>query len=95
VIARLNKVANTAKAKKVDPEKVTRVRFRVKGLIALRQRLGLTAADLGTLMGVSAQTIYNWEAEKSRPRQQQIAAYAALRGIGKRQVKARLEELAG
>ena len=94
-VARLNKAANAGKAAKADPAKSTRVRFSVKGLVTLRKRLGLTAADLGALMGVSAQTIYNWEAEKSRPRQQQVAAYAALRGIGKRGAKAKLKELAG
>jgi DNA-binding XRE family transcriptional regulator len=94
-IAKLNKAANAGKAAKADPETGRRVRFTVKGLTTLRKRLGLTAADLGTLLGVSSQTIYNWEAEKSRPRQQQVAAFAALRGAGKRQAKARLKELAG
>jgi DNA-binding transcriptional regulator YiaG len=73
----------------------TPVRFSAKGLASQRQRLGLAAAEMGLLLGVSAQTIYNWEAGKSRPRQQQLAAIAALRGLGKRQVKSRLTELAG
>ncbi|MDR3682925.1 MAG: helix-turn-helix transcriptional regulator [Geothrix sp.] len=71
------------------------VRFSAKGLASHRQRLGLAAAEMGLLLDVSAQTIYNWETGKSRPRQQQLAAIAALRGLGKRQVKARLAELAG
>jgi DNA-binding transcriptional regulator YiaG len=45
------------------------------------------------LVGVSAQTIYNWEAEKSRPRASQLTAIVAVRGLGKRQAKARLQEL--
>jgi DNA-binding transcriptional regulator YiaG len=49
---------------------------------------------MGTLVGVSAQTIYNWEAGKSRPRQQQLAALAAVRGMGKRQIKERLDATA-
>ena len=73
----------------------TSVRFSAKGLASQRQRLGLSAAEMGLLLDVSAQTIYNWEAGKSRPRQQQLAAIAALRGLGKRQVKSRLTELAG
>jgi len=73
----------------------TSVRFSAKGLASQRQRLGLAATEMGLLLDVSAQTIYNWEAGKSRPRQQQLAAIAALRGLGKRQVKARLTELAG
>jgi len=73
----------------------TSVRFSAKGLASQRQRLGLSAAEMGLLLDVSAQTIYNWEAGKSRPRQQQLAAIAALRGLGKRQIKVRLTELAG
>jgi DNA-binding transcriptional regulator YiaG len=45
---------------------------------------------MGTLLGVAAQTVYNWEAGKSRPRQQQLAAIAAVRKTGKRQLKALL-----
>ena len=52
--------------------------------------LGLTAADQGTLLGVSAQTIYNWEICKSKPRQQPLTAIAAMRSMGKRQAKAQL-----
>ena len=73
----------------------TPVRFSAKGLGSQRQRLALSAAEMGLLLDVSAQTIYNWEAGKSRPRQQQLAAIAALRGLGKRQIKVRLTELAG
>ena len=45
------------------------------------------------MAGVSAQTIYNWEAGKSRPRAQQLAALGALRSMGKRQAKAQLAAL--
>jgi DNA-binding transcriptional regulator YiaG len=50
---------------------------------------------MGTLIGVSAQTIYNWEAGKTRPRQNQLAAIAAIRKMGKREIKAQLSESAG
>lgn len=75
-------------------ETATSARFSAKGLRTLRQRLGVSAAGLGGLLGVSAQTIYNWEAETTRPREQQRAAIAALRGIGKREAAARLAALA-
>lgn len=71
-----------------------RVRFTAKGLRGQRQRLGLSAADFGALLGVSAQTIYNWEAESTHPRERQVAAIAALRGVGKREAAERLAELA-
>jgi len=71
----------------------TRTRFSAKGLATHRSRLGLTAADMGALLGVSAQTVYNWEAGKAKPRKQQLAAIANLRTLGKRKVKAELEKL--
>ena len=38
-------------------------------------------------------TIYHWEAGKARPRQQQLAKLAAVRGLGKREAVRRLELL--
>jgi DNA-binding XRE family transcriptional regulator len=70
------------------------VRFTVRGLRSQRQRLGLSAADYGKLIGVTGQTIYSWEHETARPRRQQVARLAALRHIGKRDAHARLEQLA-
>ena len=72
---------------------VEKVRFSSRSVKALRDRLGLSAKDYGLLVGVSGITIYNWEQSKSRPRQAQLAALAAVRGIGKREVLARLELL--
>jgi len=73
-----------------EGEANTRFRFGAKRFAAQRQKLGLSAGDMGTLIGVSAQTVYNWEAEKSRPRQSQLVAIAALRKMGKREIKTRL-----
>jgi DNA-binding transcriptional regulator YiaG len=71
------------------------VRFTAKGLRSQRQRLGLSAANYGKLIGVTGQTIYSWEAETSRPRKQQFAPIAALRHLGKGEALARLEQLDG
>ena len=71
------------------------VRFTAKGLRSQRQRLGLSAADYGKLIGVTGQTIYSWEHETARPRQQQVVRLAALRHLGKRDAQARLERQAG
>ncbi len=67
-------------------------RFSAKGLRVQRERLGLSADGLGKLLGVSAQSIYNWEHEKAHPRAEQLSKVAALRGIGKREAKARLDQ---
>jgi DNA-binding transcriptional regulator YiaG len=71
-----------------------RRRFVAKGLVSLRRRLGLSAADLGQLIGVSGQSVYNWEAKKATPRRAQLASIAALRGLGKREAIARLKAAA-
>ena len=68
-------------------------RFSAKRLRVHRERLGLSADDFGKLLGVSAQSIYNWEQEKARPRAELLAKVAALRGIGKRDARSRLEQL--
>ncbi len=89
-----------ARIKKKDPKKVaveadgetsTKFRFSAGRFAKQRQKLGLSAADLGTLLGVSAQTVYHWESGKTRPRQSQLAAIAAVRRLGKREIKAQLE----
>jgi len=77
-----------------NEESPTRLRFSAKRLAAQRQKLGISAADMGKLIGVSGQTVYHWESEKSRPRPAQLLAIAALRSIGKREVRRRLEEFA-
>jgi DNA-binding XRE family transcriptional regulator len=72
-----------------------RVRFSAKGLRSQRKRLGLSAADCAKLIGVTDQTIYNWEHETARPRKSQVARIASLRDLGKRDAQARLKQLAG
>ena len=69
------------------------VRFSARSVKAQRQRLGLSAADYGRLVGVSGLTIYNWEHDKARPRKAQLAALVAVRGIGKREALTKLTEL--
>jgi DNA-binding transcriptional regulator YiaG len=68
-------------------------RFVAKGLRALRARLELSAAEFGKLLNVSDQSIYNWENKKSVPQKAQVAALASLRGIGKREARARLDQV--
>ncbi|HVO89823.1 MAG TPA: helix-turn-helix transcriptional regulator [Casimicrobiaceae bacterium] len=76
-----------------EAEQATHVRFVAKGLRSQRERLGLSADAYAKLLGVSAQSIYNWERGVARPRASQIASIAALRALGKREAKARLDTL--
>ena len=78
----------------VSPDSAAKpVRFSAKRLHSQRSRMGLSATDFGRLLGVSAQTIYNWEHEASRPRGEQLGKLAGLRGIGKREAGARLKQM--
>ena len=70
-----------------------RPRFVAKGLRSQRKRLGISATDYGKLLGISAQSIYNWEHEWASPRAEQLSRLAALRGIGKREAGERLKRL--
>lgn len=76
----------------IEGESETKLRFKPQGVRAQRTRLGLSAAEMGVLVGVSAQAIYNWEAGSSRPRPEQLAVIAAVRKMGKREVKAQLDQ---
>jgi len=68
------------------------LRFRVDGFATLRKKLGLSAADMAKLLGVSAQSVYHWESGKSKPRAGQLAAIAQVRKLGKREAAARLAQ---
>jgi len=71
------------------------IRFSPKWVKADRKRLGLSAKDYALLVGVSSLTIYNWESGKSKPNAERLAAWAEIRGIGKREAQRRLELLSG
>jgi DNA-binding XRE family transcriptional regulator len=66
-------------------------RFSAKRLASHRAKLGLSAENYGRLCGVSGQTLYHWEQEKSRPQAAQLQALAQIRAIGIREALARLD----
>ncbi len=71
------------------------VRFSARWLKKHREKLGLSAADYGRLVGVSGLTIYNWEGGKAKPRREKMTILAAIRGLGKRDALKRLEMMGG
>jgi DNA-binding XRE family transcriptional regulator len=73
----------------------TGLRFRAKGMVANRKRLGLSAADFGLLVGATGQSVYAWESGKAKPRPEALAAIASLRGIGKLEAEAKLAAAKG
>ncbi|WP_218511968.1 DNA-binding transcriptional regulator [Variovorax sp. dw_308] len=64
---------------RADEGDVSARRFSASRLAAHRGKLGLSAAAYGKLVGLSGQTVYNWEQGKSRPSAQQIQQLAALK----------------
>src|ERR1035437_7909930 len=72
---------------------VEKIRYSAVSVVAQRKRLGLSAADFGKLVGVTAHTVYKWEHGAARPRSAQVKAFGAIRGIGRTEANARLEEL--
>jgi len=69
------------------------LRFRAKGFAALRKKLGISAAEMGKLLEVSAQSVYHWESGKTKPRVRQLEAISAVRKMSKREILAKLNEL--
>jgi DNA-binding transcriptional regulator YiaG len=65
-------------------ESPTKTRFSARSLASQRRRLGLSASDCGLLVGVSTQSIYNWEEGKARPQAKHLPALAALKNLGKK-----------
>ena len=76
------------------PDDDTSHRFSAKGLLKHRQTLGLSAKDVGILIGASALSVYKWERGENRPRDKHIAAIAQLRTMGKKAAAAKLAALA-
>lgn len=70
-----------------------KVRYSAVSVVAQRKRLGISAEAFGKLVGVTGHTIYKWEHGASRPRSAQLAAFAAVRRIGKTEANTRLEQL--
>lgn len=92
-IARLIRQMPAGVVPRVTESEPSKARFSAASVKAQRRRLGLSAAHLAKLVGVSAHTIYSWEKGASHPRNAQLAAFAAVRGIGKTEANARLEAL--
>ena len=68
-------------------------RFSTRSLKAQRAKTGLSQGDYAKLVGVSPSTIYNWESGSTKPGKSDLAKLVALRGLGKREARARLELL--
>lgn len=92
VVKGIARTARKPSIAKMDDGTSNVLRFSASGLVSLRRRLGLTAAQAGSLLGVSGQSIYKWEDGKTKPRASNLPAIAALRKMSKKEVAAALEK---
>lgn len=90
--ATIKKLAKSQTSVRLESEEPTSLRWRASGFASLRRKLGLSAADMGKLLGVSGATVLGWEAGKSKPRASHLSTIAQVRKLGKR---AATEALAG
>jgi len=86
--------ASGSNVKAAPAELSERQRFVAKGFRTLRRRLGLSAPQMAKLLDCSEQSVWNWETKKVTPRKEQFAKIIVLRGLGKREVQQRLENMA-
>lgn len=84
-LRRTQKATSAASAQPPDDQQ-SGFRFSAKGLASHRKRLGLSANDMGKLLGASGQSVYKWEAGEARPRAANIPGLAAVRKLGRRDV---------
>jgi len=92
-IRALSRASSNSSPPSDSGESTQQLRFSPARFAAQRKRLALSAEMLGRLIGTTGQTIYLWERGTTRPNRENLAAIAALRGIGKRALAKRLESL--
>ena len=78
------------------PEQAEKGWISGKGIRSLRKRLGLAQNEFARLAGVSDQAVYLWEQKTGmlKLRSDTKAAVFAVRGIGAKEARARLEAMA-
>jgi len=84
--------AKTLAASNRELEPTAKVRFSSKGFKALRSKLGVSQDEMAALIGASAQSVYMYEKGRT-PRPGTLVAIAALRNVGKREARARLDQI--
>lgn len=92
LVADLN--SRIARLPEVPQQQAEHVRISPRIIKAQRTRLGLSQDEFAKLLGVSGHSVFLWEHEKAAPRPKIKAAFAAVRQLGKREARQRLEAMA-
>jgi DNA-binding transcriptional regulator YiaG len=93
LVSRLRKAQSPAKAPVPAKHPGVAFEFSAQAMSAQRSRLGLSAVQLGKLLGVSDQSVNKWEKGTSHPRAGNFPALAALKGLSKKVASERLAEM--
>ncbi len=75
----------------VSAEELKKSRLSPRLIKALRKKLGITQKELAILVGVTIGAAHQWETGKFTPKPEKKAALAALRKLGRTEVKKLLE----
>ena len=92
-VSQLSRSVPTKAADKPGAEGRRRHRLSGKAVKSLRERLGLTQAELAMLVDASSQAIYLWERNGVPASSRARPALNELRASGKKAVRARLEAM--
>ncbi|NCC50560.1 MAG: helix-turn-helix domain-containing protein [Spartobacteria bacterium] len=95
-----NKTLKKAQAKTTGKEDTgeqspPNIRITAKGILSLRKKLKLSQAELAALLGVSAQSVHQWERKEGRLsfRRATLARLAEVKEYGIRDARRALEEM--
>ena len=92
-LRRVKKAGPGEAEERTTEDQQSSLRFSAKGLANHRRRLGLSAREVGDLVGASSLAVFKWEKGKARPRARFLPAIAMLRTMGKREAASRLQAL--
>ena len=96
---KLEKVTGVAKlpGAKVEESEAKRAWISAKGIKRLRTKMQLSQADFARLLGVSSQTVTNWESQEGKLniRSAAMKAIIDVRGFGAKAARKKLAELDG
>lgn len=88
-------VARSASLLEGDPPNTRpgkRRAFSSERLKAKRLALGLSQADMASLLGISALSLWKWESGQVSPREGKLVRYFEVLGMGKREANRQLEK---
>ncbi len=75
------------KIKPIPEEDLENVRIGGKLIKKMRSKFKMTRDVLAKMLGVSQNSVYQWESGRVRPRKQVIARLVALRNMGKKDIR--------